>query len=97
MDNSDLCPFWMEKYKEFVLELQMNFGLHNPVGDVQHQLDHLTMKDGQRITKYMLEFNWIMTQVQSYREGALWHHFYNSLPDRIKDEISYVGKPPTLS
>ena len=97
MDDPDLCPFWMENYKEFVLELQMNFGLHDPVGDVEHQLDHLTMKDGQHITKYMVKFNWIMTQVWSYGEGALQHHFYNGLPDHIKDKVSHVGKPPTLS
>ena len=45
----------------------------------------------------MVKFNRIMMQVQGYREGALQHHFYNSLPDHIKDEVSHVGKPPTLS
>ena len=90
MDDTDLCPFWMENYKEFVLELQINFGPHDPVGDAEHQLDHLTMKDSQYITKYMVKFNWITTQVWSYGEGALQHHFYNSLPDCIKDEVSYV-------
>ena len=46
---------------------------------------------------YVVEFNQIMMQVWGYGEGALWHHFYNGLPDRIKDEVSHVGKPPTLS
>ena len=87
----------MENYKEFILELQMNFGLHDPVGDVEHQLNHLTMKDGQHIIKYVVEFNQIMMQVQGYGEGALWHHFYNSLPNHIKDKVSHIGKPPTLS
>ena len=97
MDDPVLRPFWMENYKEFVLELQTNFGPHDPVGDVEHQLDHLTMKDGQRITKYVVEFNRIVMQVWGYGEGALWHHFYNGLPDHIKDKVSHVGKPPTLS
>ncbi|KIJ07908.1 hypothetical protein PAXINDRAFT_18920 [Paxillus involutus ATCC 200175] len=36
------------------------------------------------------------TQVRGYGEGALQHHFYNGLPDRIKDEVSRIGKPRTL-
>jgi hypothetical protein len=55
------------------------------------------MKDGQRINKYVVEFNRIASQVRGYGEGALRHHFYNGLPDHIKDEISRVGKPSTLS
>ena len=31
MDDPDLHPFSMENYKEFILELQMNFGLYDPV------------------------------------------------------------------
>ncbi|KIJ12762.1 hypothetical protein PAXINDRAFT_14330 [Paxillus involutus ATCC 200175] len=46
-----LCPDWMDDYREFVLELQTNFGPHDPVGDAEHQLDHLSMKDGQHINK----------------------------------------------
>ena len=57
MDNSELHSEWMENYKEFILEFQMNFGLHDPVRDVEHQLDHLTMTDGQHITKYVVKFN----------------------------------------
>ena len=92
-----LRPLWMDNYRQFVLELQTNFGPHDPVGDAEHQLDHLTMTDGQRITKYVVEFNRIASQIRGYGEGALRHHFYNGLPDRIKDEISRVGKPTTLS
>ena len=65
-------------------------------GDAEHQLDHLSMKDGQCINKYVVKFNQIALQVWGYGEGALRHHFYNGLPDQIKDEISRVGKPTTL-
>ena len=51
------CPFWMGNHKEFVLGLQMNFGLHDPVRDAEHQLDHLTIQDGQYIIKYVVKFN----------------------------------------
>ena len=49
------------------------------------------------LSMYVVEFNHIASQIRGYREGALRHHFYNGLPDRIKDEISRVGKPTTLS
>jgi hypothetical protein len=97
LDDLALRPLWINNFKEFVLELQTNFGPHDPVRDVEHDLDHLSMKDGQRITKYVMEFNRIASQIQGYGEGALRHHFYNGLPDRIKDEIFRVGKPSTLS
>ena len=97
MEDPALCPLWMDNFKEFIPELWTYFGLHDPVEDAKHQLDHLSIKDGQRITKYVVEFNRIVSQIQGYGEGAFQHHFYNGLPDCIKDEISHVGKPPTLA
>ncbi|KAG6325997.1 hypothetical protein ID866_13092, partial [Astraeus odoratus] len=80
-------PAWANDYSEFIIELTTNFGPHNPVGDAEHQLDNLSMKDGSHINKYIIEFNCLTTQVCGYREGALHHMFYNGLPDCIKDEI----------
>ena len=97
MEDPTLRPLWMDNFREFVLELQTNFGLHDPIGDAEHQLDHLSMKDSQCITKYVVEFNRIASQIRGYGEGALWHHFYNGLPNHIKDEISHIGKLPTLA
>jgi len=95
-DNPDLRPLWMDDYKEFIVKLQTNFGPPDPVGDAEHQLDHLSMKDHHRVNKYLVEFNRYASQVKGYGEGALRHMFYNGLPDRIKDEVSRVGKPRTL-
>ena len=92
-----LQPLWQDNFKEFVLELQTNFGPHDPVGDAEHQLDHLSMKDRQWINKYVVEFNRIASQIRGYGEGALRHHFYNGLPNRIKDEVSRIGKSSTPS
>src|SRR6266581_2268729 len=87
---------WMDDYSEFVFELECNFGPHDPIGDAEHLLASLSMKDGQWINWYIVEFNQHALQVRGYGEGALRHHFYNGLPDRIKDEISCVGKPTSL-
>ncbi|KAF9221430.1 hypothetical protein BS17DRAFT_819667 [Gyrodon lividus] len=87
----------MDNYYEFLLELQTNFGPHDPITDAEHQLDNLSMKDGQHINKYIVELNCIMSQVRGYREGTLCHCFYSGLPDHLKDKVSHVGKPTMLT
>ena len=74
----------------------MNFGPYDPVGDAEHQLCHLSLKDEQHISKYVVEFNPLACQLRGYGDGALQHLFYSGLPDRIKDEISCIGKLHTL-
>ncbi|KIN96352.1 hypothetical protein M404DRAFT_78891, partial [Pisolithus tinctorius Marx 270] len=87
-DNYDR-PLWMDDYHEFLQELTANFGPHDAIADAIQQLKNLTMKDGSRITKYVVEFNrWAS---QDYGVSALRHHFYSGLPDRIKDEIAHIG------
>jgi Retrotransposon gag protein len=90
-------PDWMDDYSEFMLELQTNFGPHDPSGDAEMQLEQLHMRDGQRINKYVVEFQRLASQVREWGDGALRRQFYNGLPARIKDEISRMGKPTTLS
>jgi len=94
--NPRAHPLWMDNYAQFISELKSNFGPHDPIGDAEHQLDNLSMKEGQKINKYVVEFNRLAGQVRGYGDGALRHIFYSGLPDRIKDEISRVGKPCTL-
>ena len=98
LNSANPCArlLWMDNYAQFVSELKSNFGLHDPVGDAEHQLDNLSMKEGQKINKYVVEFNRLAGQVRGYGNGALHHIFYSGLPDRIKDEISHIGKPRTL-
>ena len=96
VSNPNACPIWMDNYHQFISTLKSNFGAHDPVGDAEHQLDNLSMKEGQKINKYVIEFNRLAGQVCGYCDGALCHIFYSGLPNRIKDEISHVGKPCTL-
>ena len=97
VSNPNARPTWMDSYHQFVSELKSNFGPHDPVRDAEHQLDNLSMKEGQKINKYTVEFNRLAGQVHGYGDGALCHIFYSSLPDHIKDEISCVRKPHTLN
>jgi len=90
-------PGWVDDYSEFMLELQTNFGPHDPSGDAEMQLEQLNMREGQCINKYVVEFQRLASQVCGWGDGALCCQFYNGLPARIKDEISRMGKPATLS
>ncbi|KAG6328026.1 hypothetical protein ID866_11063, partial [Astraeus odoratus] len=42
-------PTWANDYSEFIIKLTTNFGPHDPVGDAEHQLNNLSMKDGSHI------------------------------------------------
>jgi len=89
-------PRWMDSWVHFIAELQSMFGPHNPIADAEHQLEHLQMKDAHRVTRYIVDFNCLASQVQDYGDGALRRLFYSGLPDHLKDEIAPVGKPLTL-
>jgi len=90
-------PRWMDSWVHFVAELQSTFGPHDPVADAEHQLEHLRMKDSYHVTRYIVDFNRLASQVQDYRDGVLCRLFYSGLPDRLKDKIARVGKPLTLN
>ena len=94
--NAAFHLIWMDNHLEFIENLRANFGLHDPVRDIGHQLDHLSMEDGQHISKFVVEFNCLASQVCDYDQGSLHHIFYNRLPDHIKDKISHIGKPTML-
>jgi len=90
-------PRWMDSWDHFVAELQSTFGPHDPVADAEHQLEHLRMKDSYRVTRYIVDFNRLASQVQDYGDGTLRRLFYSSLLDHLKDEIARVRKPLTLN
>src|SRR5882762_632064 len=89
-------PAWGDDYREFAMELRTYFGSSDMVGEAKTKLENLSMKPTQRIAKYLVEFNRHAT-LTGWDNCALRHQFYRGLPSRIKDEVSRVGKPDTLS
>jgi Ty3 transposon capsid-like protein/zinc knuckle protein len=87
---------WEDDYDEFVSELKTYFGSPDVVGEAESKLENLSMKPTQRIAKYLVEFNRHAT-ITGWDNRALRHQFYRGLPARIKDEVSRVGKPATLT
>ncbi len=47
------------------------------------------------ITSYTLDFNRDAPRT-GWNDNALYRQFYKGLPDRLKDELARLGKPPTL-
>jgi len=89
-------PTWLEDWDAFVEELQTNFGPYNKSGDVESELVNLRMKDSQRISEYLVRFN-SLAVCCSWGESTLRHRFYDSLPSRLKDDVSHGdGKPKDL-
>ena len=48
---------WLTDYSAFISELRNNFGPHDPEGEAEAGLENLQMRNTQRITKYLVEFN----------------------------------------
>ena len=48
---------WLTNYSAFISELRNNFGPHDLEGEAEAGLENLHMRDNQRITKYLVEFN----------------------------------------
>ena len=84
---------WISNYSEFTSKLKRNF---RPQGDMENELKALWMKDDQWMVKYLVDFNHLAAWV-TWGDSALRHQLYKGLPNWIKDEVSWIGKPSTLS
>src|ERR1700723_4766176 len=88
-------PAWEDDYSEFVEELKLYFGSSDLIRESESEIENLTMKSSQRIAKYIIEFNRLVT-ITGWDGRALRHQFYRSLPSCIKDELARIGKPALL-
>jgi hypothetical protein len=68
-------PIWLSDYEEFVSELKVNFGPYDPEGEAETELENLRMRDGQRISKYFVEFNRLAARTQ-WGEATLKNRLY---------------------
>src|SRR5260221_9905906 len=94
-DDSSLTLAWRNSWTEFAKELRTHFGLANPVGSAEIELQHLTMASNDRLPEYLVRFNTLASPVR-WGEQALCFQFYDGLPERLKDRLSMLGKPDSL-
>jgi hypothetical protein len=85
----------MFSWLEFVHQLKVNFGPLDLVRDAEEDLDHLKMKENQKIAKYNVEFNCLAAQCK-WGKALLHQAYYKGLPTCIKDGIVHTSKGTTL-
>lgn len=88
-------PIWDGNYPAFVNELVTNFGPHDLVGDAEDRIQHLRMKDSDRISDYLVRFNGLAV-LTGWDEKALRHVLYSGFPARLKDDLSRIEYDRTL-
>ncbi len=86
---------WLSSSAAFTNELQRLSGPCNPTNNAIIHLEKLKYKDLGKAVKYSLDFN-CDAPWTSWNDSALYRQFYKGLPDRLKDRLARIGKPPTL-
>ena len=88
-------PLWFTSVALFTNELTTLFGPRDPVTDATIAIENLRYRDSGKAVKYSLDFN-RHARKTGWNDTALLRQYYKGLPDRLKDEIARLGKPPTL-
>jgi len=70
-----------------VEELQVHFGLSDPVGDTTNLIDNLRIKPGDKIATYNVEFMRYAAQL-NWSDTVLCHRFYQGLLNHLQDLIA---------
>jgi len=91
------AQLWLFTWDLFVKELQVHFGLSDPVEDTANHIDNLCMKPGDKIATYNMEFMWYAAQL-NWGDTVLCHRFYQGLPNCLQDLIANweQGKPTSF-
>jgi Retrotransposon gag protein len=88
-------PEWFDNWESFLDELCTNFGPYNKIGNAEHKLTNLCMRNNHRASDYLVHFSRLALHC-FWGELALRYRFYEGLPPRIKDKLSKGEKPQTL-
>jgi len=90
-----LTTAWLSSTLVFIDELRRLFGPRNPINEATVRIENLRYKDAGKAVKYTLDFNRDAPRT-GWNDKALYRQFYKGLPDRLKDELTRIGKPETL-
>ena len=89
-------PPWLSDFDLFLEELQTNFGVYDPVGEAEAEIEDLRMQENHQATKYFIKFTQLATRV-SWGQAALQRQAYKGLAKRIKNDMVHHDKPTSLA
>jgi hypothetical protein len=78
---------WSNNWETFLDELHTSFEPYDEMGDAEHELTNLRMRDKQRVSDYLVRFSGLALCC-FWGEPALRFRFYKGLPPWIKNELS---------
>ena len=93
--SSLMSTAWLSSTPVFIDELRHLFGPCDPVNEATVRIENLRYKDADKAVKYTLDFNRDAPHT-GWNDKALYWQFYKGLPDRLKDELTRIGKAETL-
>ena len=90
-----MSTVWLSSTPVFINELRRLFSPRDPVNEATVRIENLRYKDTGKAVKYTLDFNRDAPRT-SWNDKVLYRQFYKGLPDRPKNELTWIGKPETL-
>src|ERR1700719_3388254 len=85
----------LSNYKLFTAQLTKNFGPYDVIREAEFKLEHLWMREDQKLMKYTISFN-RFTAIVHWDEYALQWQFYKGLASCIKDELACINRTDML-
>ena len=88
-------PDWLNDWSVFVRELKKMFGDPNAEANAESELSSLRMRNNQKFTDFLVEFNSVAVQVK-WNTDAIRYQLRTALPARIKEVLALVEEPRDL-
>jgi hypothetical protein len=91
-------PAWLSSWVQFEEVLQKHWGLEDPEGAAEAEMQKLLMADKDHVIHFTAIFRTLQYRLQSWSDRSLRNEYYNSLAPRLRTQFVTAGRipPPRL-
>jgi len=90
----DLRPDWFSTWDDFKAELRHSWGLEDPEGAAEAELQRLNMTDKDHVSYFTSKFRAIQFRLPHWSDRNLRNAFYAALAPRIRAQFVTAGRIP---